>query len=260
MKIILFGLRRRLSLPVLVMTGFAVFATNAVAGPSPVVQVKREVLSAGGGTASGGVYSLTDTAGQPCVGTSSSTSYAMAEGFWPDYGALPVAASLSLGAKFSQTTGLSVAKVLLLSSDPNGEVLSVVSVSGTSTNGGVVAKVGDLIEYTPADGVTSTDAFTYVIADTGGDAATGTVAVNLTAVSSGGSYNQLATEVAGSEVHLTFLGIPNLKYALDRTYNLTLPIAWVPQFTNTTAANGVMMFTNTPTPGTNNYWRTRYVP
>jgi hypothetical protein len=61
-------------------------------------------------------------------------------------------------------------------------------------------------------------------------------------------------------VRLTYLGIPNLTYALDRTYNLTPPIDWQPQFTNSAATNGVIIFTNTPAAGTNNFWRTRYVP
>ena len=50
----------------------------------------RSVLGAEGGTAAGGVYALTDTAGQPCVGTASSANYTVAVGFWPDTSAAPV--------------------------------------------------------------------------------------------------------------------------------------------------------------------------
>jgi ubiquitin len=221
---------------------------------------ERGVLGGGGGGASAGSYALTDTAGQPCVGASSSAAYAVADGFWPDYGAMPVAASIVLGGKFGQTVNLSAAKLLLLATDPNGEPLRLATVSGTSTNGAVVAQVNDIIEYTPADGVTATDLFTYIIADTGGDTGVGAVTVNLSGDSSGGSFNQLTTGTVGSDVRLTYLGIPNLTYALDRTYNLTPPIDWQPQFTNSAATNGVIIFTNTPAAGTNNFWRTRYVP
>jgi hypothetical protein len=258
MKTIYFHPRRHTLFSFLFSAGF--IACCAGETTLSAAQIERSVFSGGGATATSSVYSLTDTAGQTCVGTSSSASYSTADGFWPDYGATPLAASLTLGAKFGQTTDLSAAKLLLLCSDPNAETLSVVAVSATSTNGGAVALAGNIIEYTPADGITTTDAFTYLIADTGGDTAAGTIIVNLPATTSGGSYNYLANDVIGSDVRLTFLGIPSLSYALDRTYNLTPPVDWVPQFTNSAATNGVLLFTNTPTPGTNNFWRTRYVP
>jgi ubiquitin len=222
--------------------------------------IERGVLGDGGGGAAAGVYALTDTAGQPCVGISSSATYGVADGFWPDYGGTPLAASIALAGKFGQTLNLSTAKLLLLSTDPNGEALRLAAVSNPSTNGAAVAQVNDIIEYTPADAITTTDSFTYVIADLGGDTGVGTVKVTLSDDSSGGSYNRLTTGIVGGDVLLTYLGIPNLNYALDRTYNLTPPIDWEPQFTNSAAANGVIIFTNTPTPGTNNFWRTRYVP
>jgi hypothetical protein len=258
MKTIHFHRRRHALFSFLFSVGF--IACCASETTLSAAQIERSVFSGGGATATSSAYSLTDTAGQTCVGTSSSANYSIADGFWPDYGAAPLAASLTLGARYGQTTDLSAAKLLLLCSDPNAETLSVVAVSATSTNGGAVALAGNIIEYTPANGISTTDAFTYLIADTGGDTAAGTITVNLPATNSGGSYNYLTTDVIGSDVRLTFLGVPNLNYALDRTYNLTSPVDWVPQFTNSAATNGVLIFTNTPLPGTNNFWRTRYVP
>ncbi len=221
---------------------------------------ERGVLAAGGGSSEASAYAMTDTIGQPAIGTASSASYALAAGFWPDYGAAPVAAAMILGTKVDQTAGLPIIKLLLRSSDPNGEDLRVVAVSGGSLSGGIVVRVGDIIEYTPPAGFTGTDTFTYLIADTGGDTAEGIVTATVSGGASGGSYNHLAFEVIGGDMRLTFLGIPDLRYALDRTYDLTPPINWVPQFTNQAAANGYLIYTNTPMPGTNNFWRTRYVP
>jgi len=48
--------------------------------------------------------------------------------------------------------------------------------------------------------------------------------------------------------------------ALDRAFNLTAPVSWIGQVTNTMSVSGVLMFTNTPAPGTNNFWRVRLVP
>lgn len=65
---------------------------------------ERGVLPAGGGTASVGVYTLTDTLGQPVVGSASSANYAVADGFWPDSGGPPVPAAMGLGVPAGQTT------------------------------------------------------------------------------------------------------------------------------------------------------------
>jgi hypothetical protein len=65
---------------------------------------------------------------------------------------------------------------------------------------------------------------------------------------------------SGSTMGLTIAGAPNANYAVDRTFNLKPPVNWVPQLTNTTAANGVGGFYTTINPATNNFWRVRYVP
>ena len=221
---------------------------------------ERSVSGAGGGYASSSLYGLSYTIGQPAIGTASSVSYALAAGFWPDHGATPVAAALVFGTKAGVTAGLPTADLIIRSIDPNGEPLHVVSVSGGSTSGGNVVLDGDSIAYTPTDGFTGMDTFTYLIADTGGDAAQGTVTAAVSGVDSNFSFNNLGFELAGNDVHLGFLGIANSRYALDRTSDLTPPVAWEPQFTNAAAADGYLMFISTPMPGTNNFWRTRQVP
>jgi len=116
------------------------------------------------------------------------------------------------------------------------------------------------IDYTPANGFTGPDTFNYVIADTGGNTATGIITATVLAnTSSGGSYNQLAVATMGSEVRLSYLGIPGTNYALEVTHDLTPPITWTPVITNPAAANGLLVFTNTPTGG-QSFYRTRYVP
>jgi hypothetical protein len=54
-------------------------------------------------------------------------------------------------------------------------------------------------------------------------------------------------------------GIVGAHYALDRTFDLAPP-DWVPQVTNSAGAGDVLVFTNTPDPTTNNFWRIRSVP
>jgi hypothetical protein len=61
-------------------------------------------------------------------------------------------------------------------------------------------------------------------------------------------------------MRLSYIGYPATNYALDRTFNLAPPVSWVGQGTNRMTTSGVLLFTNVPAPGTNNFWRVRLVP
>jgi hypothetical protein len=61
------------------------------------------------------------------------------------------------------------------------------------------------------------------------------------------------------DMQLACGGIAGTNYVLDRTFDLAAP-AWLPQATNTAGADGVVSFTNTPVPASNNFWRVRSVP
>ncbi|MGB8368006.1 MAG: hypothetical protein ACLPYZ_04165 [Limisphaerales bacterium] len=60
-------------------------------------------------------------------------------------------------------------------------------------------------------------------------------------------------------MQLSFVGIAGTNYALVRSFSLA-PANWVPQTTNPANSFGVLVFTNTPNPTTNNFWRIRSVP
>ena len=74
------------------------------------------------------------------------------------------------------------------------------------------------------------------------------------------SYNKISNQLLGSgKMRLTFVGIAGANYALDYSYSLSPP-NWLPQTTNLANTNGLLIFTNTPNPATNNFWRIRSVP
>ena len=74
-------------------------------------------------------------------------------------------------------------------------------------------------------------------------------------------YNQLTgTQLSGDAMQFSYIGDPAVNYALERAFNLALPINWFRQETKTMTISGVLTFTNTPVPGTNNFWRVRSVP
>lgn len=122
------------------------------------------------------------------------------------------------------------------------------SAFGSGMNGGVSALAvlgGDLYaggDFTRAGGKVSAYIARAVLSDAPG-------------------YNQLTgARLSGGAMQLSYIGYPATNYALDRAFNLATPTSWLAQKTNTMTVSGVLMFTNTPAPGTNNFWRVRSVP
>jgi len=75
------------------------------------------------------------------------------------------------------------------------------------------------------------------------------------------AYNIIKGQLlSGSNVRLSFQGSYGTNYALDRCYNLSPPIIWVPQTTNSAGDGGLLIFTNLANPATNNFWRVRMIP
>ena len=73
-------------------------------------------------------------------------------------------------------------------------------------------------------------------------------------------YNQISGQImGGTNMQLSFVGVANAKYALDRSSSLSPP-DWIPQATNTANSIGALGFTNAPDATTNNFWRIRSVP
>jgi alpha-tubulin suppressor-like RCC1 family protein len=73
-------------------------------------------------------------------------------------------------------------------------------------------------------------------------------------------YNQISGQpVNGTNMQLSFVGVANANYALDRSSSLSPP-NWIPQLTNPAGSFGALVFTNTPDATTNNFWRIRSVP
>jgi alpha-tubulin suppressor-like RCC1 family protein len=74
------------------------------------------------------------------------------------------------------------------------------------------------------------------------------------------AYNQITGQpLGGTNMQLSFVGVANANYALDRSSSLSPP-NWIPQATNPAGSFGALLFTNPPDPATNNFWRIRSVP
>jgi hypothetical protein len=94
----------------------------------------------------------------------------------------------------------------------------------------------------------------------GGDfssAGTNTFVGLVKALLSTSSYNLSLLNPGNGTNVITAVGTPNFAYALDLATNLTPPVNWIPQATNTTSSSN-LIFTNIST-GAQGFYRTRYV-
>lgn len=196
---------------------------------------ERGVLAAGGGPATAGVYALTDTAGQPVVGTASSANYAVADGFWPDSSA-PVAGVLTLTRTAGVPLKLALSNLAANWSDMDGDPVSLIAINLVSTNGATLTPlnlttnpdgsyvIGNYAFIGYANAANVNDQFSYVISDGLGDTTVGLV--NLV-VSTSALLGQATGIInpGGNAVTVQFAGVPGYTYQVERSTNL---IAWVP--------------------------------
>jgi sugar lactone lactonase YvrE len=95
--------------------------------------------------------------------------------------------------------------------------------------------------------------YSVIVTGAGGSVTSSVASLTIT------GYNQVAGQyLGGGKMQLSFVGNGSGNYALDRSFSLAPP-NWVPQVTNLAGARGALVFTNTPDPSTNNFWRIRSV-
>jgi subtilase family serine protease len=160
----------------------------------------------------------------------------------------PVAANIALQRNQNCGVKVLVATLLTNDSDPEDEPLTFVSAGPTSTNGGSVVVTNNWIFYTPLPGFTNADAFSYVIADSGGAQASGLVSITVP-VDLSQSQNVVSIEALGNNGSLvSFQGIAGRAYTIQYTESLQSPV-WQTLGTSTANANGAFEFTDTPGSG-----------
>ncbi len=146
--------------PALSANGRLTFTPAPNAYGSTVVTV---VLNDGGGTAHGGQNTAT--------ATFTITITPVADP--------PVAGLDTVSALSGQPLAIAASTLLHNDFDPDGDTVTLASVSATSSAGGTAALSGDTVIYTSAARFVGDDTFTYVISDGKGHTATGTVTVKV---------------------------------------------------------------------------------
>ena len=157
----------------------------------------------------------------------------------------PTAANDSLQRSATSGAKVRIATVLSNDSDADSDVLTFSSVNATSAGGGTVAVSGLWIRYTPLPGLTNSDSFSYVLADSGGLQATGLVSVTILA-DTAASQNVVAVEDLGNNTfRVRFAGIPGRAYTIQYAENLLTP-DWQTLATQTADATGSFEYADTP--------------
>jgi hypothetical protein len=142
-----------------------------------------------------------------------------------------------------------------LASDPDDDPLDLISVSSSSTNGGAVNLAENQVTYTPRTNYIGLDRFTYTVSDgrCGTISAFVLLQVRSTNLISG---NMLPPVTVSNGVQVSFLGLPNLTYTLQRSTNVSGP--WIAIGPVPTAATGLGVFTDTNPPPSSAFYRTTY--
>ena len=152
----------------------------------------------------------------------------------------PITGKCPFATRRDRPNVLDVAELLRVSSDPDGDALSVTAVSATSTSGGTVVLSTNAITYTPPSGFTGTDTFTYTLTDARQATVLGTVTVKVIAPD-GNRPSFFRVTANSTNVTVRLLGIPGQAYQFEASTDL---VNWVNVGQATAGSNGLFEFTD----------------
>lgn len=162
----------------------------------------------------------------------------------------PVVANTDTIERYPLNT-VKVRKSTLLANDTDadGDPLTFVSVSGTSTNSGTITVSGQWITYHPPAGYTGVDAFTYVVTDSRGSTNTGTVIVAVKPAAELAAQNLAIENLGNGSFRIRGAGVPGYAYRVEYTTDLNTPV-WQQSGSPVTADSlGVIELIDTPAEG-----------
>ncbi|UTW12193.1 Ig-like domain-containing protein [Marinobacterium rhizophilum] len=156
-------------------TGWTVTWSSQTRALAPGETASTSVLVTSAANAADGFYDIPVTAAGNSTQTTGTLSYVIAS---QPTNSAPVAQNDNAATSAGNTV---IIRVLDNDSDPDGDSLSVASLSGV--NGNAVINGDGTISFTPASGFSGNEAFTYTISDGQGASASANVTVSVSAVS-----------------------------------------------------------------------------
>ena len=169
----------------------------------------------------------------------------------------PVAHAASYVRPPNARLNINVLNLLTNATDADGDSLSLLSVSPTSTNGAIVSASSGFVFYTPrGTNGNVTDAFTYTVTDSFGGTNSALVTITLLNTNSAPSVNITGLLMNNRLPTISFAGIPGRSYLIQAATNLGQP-DWTTIATNTAGTNGLFQYTDAQaTNFSNRYYRT----
>ncbi len=170
---------------------------------------------------------------------------------------VPVAGTNTLGTVENQPVSVSTSQLLANNSDPDGDALTLNSLSTTSTNGGTVTLTNNTVTYTPVTGFVGEDRFTYGISDGRGGNSSVTVIVTVISQDSP-ALNHISIKRTVNGKLLRFVGVAGQGYIFQSAEFLT---GWT-NLTSALIANpaGLIEFEHTPNSSPTRFYRTVSAP
>ena len=213
-------------------------------------------ISAGGGTSSNALLTLTGTIGQWATGTLNGGDLTVNAGFWGaiDY-APPLAGDVTIERYPTLGTKVLVTTLLASDRDPDGGALSL-AVSPTSASDATITLSGGWVYYTPLAGFTNADSFTYTVTDSFGGRAVGTVTVAIY-VDNNPGQDVTITNLGHESLLLISNGIPGYTYTLQYS-DVAAPFVWQALGSVNANSAGVFQFTDAPGVETMRFYRWVY--
>jgi hypothetical protein len=167
----------------------------------------------------------------------------------------PTASNMSAATKQNLSMSIPVEKFLLLASDPDGDPLTLSSVSSASTNGGPVSIGGGSVTYTPPTNFIGADRFTYNISDGRGGTGAAFVLIQVRSADQISGNMFPLTAISGGYL-VSFAGIPGRTYTLQRATNVSGP--WITLVPVMADPSGIGSYSDTNSPPVSAFYRTIY--
>ena len=144
---------------------------------------------------------------------------------------------------------ISINKLKAGDSDPDGNTLSITAAMNPQPSGASVSFGETTITYTPLADFNGAGSFDYTLNDGHGGTATVTVSVTVSVNNVGSTIGSLVVLSDPTRVVLTASGKPSTAYIIQKSDNGG--VDWSNYDTVTSAANGVLIYTDTA-PNPNN--------
>ncbi|MGA2246322.1 MAG: YDG domain-containing protein [Verrucomicrobiota bacterium] len=166
----------------------------------------------------------------------------------------PVAGNVTIDRNPALGVQIRLSTLLTNASNIYGDTLNL-SVSSTSASNATVTVSGGWVFYTPPTGYTNADSFAYIVTDSLGISATGTVTVAIQA-NSGQSQNLAVADLGDGSILINGNGIPGYRYRLQYS-DTSVPFNW--QNLETVTADNTGQFGYNDTSGSpTRFYRTVY--